>query len=42
MTQWTNVPAGASGSSKIKATESVPVGAPLQASGGEIPFPVHE
>lgn len=41
MTQCTNVPAGASGSSTIRAKDRVPVGAPLQASGGEIPFPLH-
>src|SRR5207237_3104414 len=40
-TQWTHVPAGASGSSAISAKLTVPAGAPLQASGGETSAPSH-
>src|SRR5256884_9685899 len=39
ITQWTHVPAGASGSSAISAKLTVPSGAPLQARGGETSAP---
>jgi hypothetical protein len=38
-TQWTQVPAGASGSSMISAKLFVPPGAPLHASGGDTSIP---
>src|SRR2546430_13582989 len=40
-TQCTQVPAGASGSSAISATVTVPGGAPLQPSGGDTSAPSH-
>src|SRR5690349_14843861 len=41
-TQWTHVPAGASGSSTISAKELVPAGGSFQARAGEIFFPMQE
>src|SRR5438093_1030812 len=40
-TQWTQVPAGASGSSAMSAKVPVPAGALLQASGGDTSAPSH-
>jgi hypothetical protein len=40
-TQWTQVPSGASGSSKLRAKLAVVCGGSLQESGGEMSSPSH-
>src|SRR6266576_7200118 len=40
-TQWTQLPAGASGSSTMRAKPRVPAGAPLQVSAGDTSTPSH-